>query len=87
MDISSKVSFTYSPGFFAVFIYLILYARRLHVNCVQGITKPKEVRRFKGEGMPLHFSTKNGDLYITFEVLFPTSLTENQKIKIKEVLG
>jgi DnaJ family protein B protein 11 len=37
--------------------------------------------------MPLHFSRKNGDLYVTFEVLFPTSLTEDQKKKIKEVLG
>jgi DnaJ family protein B protein 11 len=37
--------------------------------------------------MPLHFSTKNGDLYITFEVLFPASLSEDQKTKIKEVLG
>lgn len=53
----------------------------------QGITKPKEVRKFKGEGMPLHFSTKKGDLYVKFEVLFPTSLTEDQKTKIKEILG
>lgn len=53
----------------------------------KGITKPKEVRKFKGEGMPLHFSNKKGDLYVTFEVLFPTSLTEDQKTKIKEVLG
>uniref|UniRef100_A0A5B6YYI2 DnaJ protein ERDJ3B n=1 Tax=Davidia involucrata TaxID=16924 RepID=A0A5B6YYI2_DAVIN len=53
----------------------------------KGITKPKEVRKFKGEGMPLHFSTKKGDLYVTFEVLFPTSLTEDQKTKIKAVLG
>ncbi|GMY17017.1 dnaJ protein ERDJ3B-like [Fagus crenata] len=53
----------------------------------KGITKPKEVRKFKGEGMPLHFSTKKGDLYVTFEVLFPTSLTKDQKTKIKEVLG
>eukprot|EP00262_Sarcandra_glabra_P010977 TRINITY_DN26686_c0_g1_i1.p1 TRINITY_DN26686_c0_g1~~TRINITY_DN26686_c0_g1_i1.p1 ORF type:complete len:344 (+),score=73.72 TRINITY_DN26686_c0_g1_i1:317-1348(+) len=52
----------------------------------KGITKPKEVRRFKGEGMPLHFSTKKGDLYITYEVLFPSSLTEDQKTKIKAVL-
>lgn len=57
------------------------------VNLVQGITKPTEVRKFKGEGMPLHFSTKKGDLYVTFEVLFPTSLTEDQKTKIKEILG
>ncbi|KAK7259245.1 hypothetical protein RIF29_24847 [Crotalaria pallida] len=53
----------------------------------KGITKPKEVRKFKGEGMPLHMSTKKGDLYVTFEVLFPTSLKEEQKTKIKEILG
>lgn len=53
----------------------------------KGITKPKEVRKFKGEGMPLHYSNKKGDLYVTFEVLFPTSLTEDQKTKIKEILG
>ncbi|KAK8693787.1 hypothetical protein V6N13_071356 [Hibiscus sabdariffa] len=53
----------------------------------KGITKPKEVRKFKGEGMPLHFSNKKGDLYVTFEVLFPTSLTEDQKSKIKSILG
>jgi DnaJ family protein B protein 11 len=57
------------------------------VLTTQGITKPKEVRKFKEEGMPLHFSTKKGDLYVTFEVLFPTSLTKDQKTKIKEVLG
>ncbi|KAG8389547.1 hypothetical protein BUALT_Bualt02G0240600 [Buddleja alternifolia] len=51
----------------------------------KGITKPKEVKKFKGEGMPLHFSNKKGDLYVTFEVLFPTSLTEDQKTKIKEI--
>ncbi|XP_043722183.1 dnaJ protein ERDJ3B-like [Telopea speciosissima] len=53
----------------------------------KGITKPKEVRKFKGEGMPLHFSSKKGDLYVTFEVLFPTSLNEDQKTKIKAILG
>ncbi|XP_026446207.1 dnaJ protein ERDJ3B-like [Papaver somniferum] len=51
------------------------------------ITKPKEVRKFKGEGMPLHISSKKGDLYVTFEVVFPSSLTEDQKTKIKEVFA
>ncbi|KAM0951181.1 putative DnaJ domain, Chaperone J-domain superfamily, DnaJ subfamily A member [Dioscorea sansibarensis] len=49
----------------------------------KGITKPKEVRKFRGEGMPLHLSNKKGDLYVTYEVLFPKSLTEDQKTKIK----
>ncbi|KAK9747634.1 hypothetical protein RND81_02G004600 [Saponaria officinalis] len=53
----------------------------------KGVTKPKEVRKFKGEGMPLHLSNKKGNLHVTFEVLFPTSLTDEQKQKIKEVLG
>ncbi|KAF2618060.1 hypothetical protein F2Q68_00041933 [Brassica cretica] len=53
----------------------------------KGITKPKEVKKFKGEGMPLHYSTKKGSLFVTFEVLFPSSLTEDQKKKIKEVLA
>ncbi|GER44345.1 chaperone protein dnaJ [Striga asiatica] len=52
----------------------------------KGITKPKEVRKYKGEGMPLHFNNKKGNLYVTFEVLFPTLLTEDQKTKIKEAL-
>ncbi|TYI69351.1 hypothetical protein E1A91_D08G149200v1 [Gossypium mustelinum] len=53
----------------------------------KDITKHKEVRKFKGEGMPLHSSKKKGDLYVAYDVLFPTSLTEDQKSKIKEVLG
>ncbi|KAG1326202.1 dnaJ protein ERDJ3B [Cocos nucifera] len=53
----------------------------------KGITKPKEVRKFKGEGMPLHLSTKKGDLYVTYEVSFPNSLTEDQKTKIKAILS
>ncbi|KAF5931430.1 hypothetical protein HYC85_032303 [Camellia sinensis] len=53
----------------------------------KGITKPKEIKKFKGEGMPLHFSTKKGDLYVTFEILFPTTLTEDQKTQIKTILS
>lgn len=64
-----------------------MYIKTMTFSTTQGITKPKEVRKFKGEGMPLHFSNKKGDLYITFEVLFPTSLSEDQKTKIKAILG
>ncbi|KAK7392256.1 hypothetical protein VNO78_20688 [Psophocarpus tetragonolobus] len=48
----------------------------------KGITNPKQVRKVKGEGMPLHMNSTKGDLYVTFEVLFPTSLTEEQKASI-----
>jgi DnaJ homolog subfamily B member 11 len=53
----------------------------------QGITKPKEIRKYKGEGMPLYQSNKKGDLYLTFEVLFPKTLTDDQKAKLKDVLA
>ncbi|XP_051149249.1 dnaJ protein ERDJ3B-like [Andrographis paniculata] len=50
----------------------------------KGIIVPKQVRKFKGEGMALHYSNKKGDLYVTFEVLFPTSLTNDQKKRSKK---
>ncbi|XP_028183211.1 dnaJ protein ERDJ3B-like [Glycine soja] len=52
----------------------------------KGITNPKQVRKFNGEGMPLHMSTKKGYLYVTFKVLFPTSLTEERKTNIIAIL-
>ncbi|XP_062208422.1 dnaJ protein ERDJ3B-like [Phragmites australis] len=51
----------------------------------KGVTKPNEVRRFKGEGMPLYQSNKRGDLYIKFEVTFPKTLTDDQKAKLKSI--
>ncbi|PUZ56646.1 hypothetical protein GQ55_5G343100 [Panicum hallii var. hallii] len=49
----------------------------------EGITKPKEVRKFEGEGTPLYKSNKKGDLYITFDVVFPEGLTDDQKAKLR----
>ncbi|KAH7365566.1 hypothetical protein KP509_18G035300 [Ceratopteris richardii] len=51
----------------------------------KGITKPKSMRRFPGEGMPIFESSKKGDLIVTFEVKFPESLSESQKAAIIEV--
>ncbi|OEL33857.1 DnaJ protein ERDJ3B [Dichanthelium oligosanthes] len=51
----------------------------------EGITKPKEVRKFEGEGMPLYQSNKKGDLCITFDVVFPEDLTDDQKAKLTSV--
>ncbi|KAL5203210.1 hypothetical protein ABZP36_014162 [Zizania latifolia] len=57
------------------------------ITTLQGVTKPKEVRKFKGEGMPLYQSNKKGDLYVAFEVLFPKTLTDDQKTKLKAILA
>ncbi|RCV25349.1 hypothetical protein SETIT_5G159300v2 [Setaria italica] len=53
----------------------------------EGITKPKEVRKFEGEGMPLYQSSSKGDLYITFDVVFPEHLTDDQKAKLTSILS
>ncbi|WVZ71243.1 hypothetical protein U9M48_019855 [Paspalum notatum var. saurae] len=51
----------------------------------KGITKPKEVRKLEGEGMPLYHSNKKGDMYVTFEVIFPDDLSHDQKAKLKSI--
>ena len=46
----------------------------------KGITKPGEVLKIEGEGMPVHkFPSQKGDLYITITVVMPKSLNEKQK--------
>ena len=45
------------------------------------------VMRVPGKGMPRRNGRGFGDLYITFEVDFPESLTEAQKKSIVEILG
>lgn len=44
------------------------------------VTKPGEVIKIAGEGMPLHnYSSQAGDLIIEFSIRMPTELTEEQK--------
>ena len=50
----------------------------------QGVTKPGQVRKIKGEGMPVYDNTKKGDLFVTFAIVFPDSLTEEQKEVVKK---
>lgn len=52
-----------------------------------GVTKPGEVRKIKGEGMPIYETTRFGDLYVTFTVVFPDSLSEEQKEVIRNTFG
>jgi len=51
------------------------------------IIRQGEVRQFRGEGMPLRQDpTKKGDLYIEFNLLFPTLLSEEQKAGLAKLL-
>jgi len=46
------------------------------------------VMTIKGEGMPVHNApSQKGDLHITFTVIFPEKLTEEQKQGFNKLLG
>ncbi|NP_001167838.1 DnaJ protein ERDJ3B precursor [Zea mays] len=49
------------------------------------ITRPEEVRKFQGEGMPLYRSNEKGDLYVVFEVVFPEDLADDQKTELNSI--
>jgi DnaJ family protein B protein 11 len=53
-----------------------------------GVTRPGDVQRVKGEGMPHAASPdKKGDLFVTFTVDFPAALTDDQKAAARALLG
>ena len=52
-----------------------------------AVTYPGMVRTFKGEGMPRPHDPSYGDLFITFSIEFPTTLSEKQKDDIKKILN
>jgi DnaJ-class molecular chaperone len=48
---------------------------------------PFQTMVLNGEGMPLHeVPSQFGDLHVTFEVVFPKTLNEDQRNKLKEIL-
>lgn len=55
---------------------------------VDGVTECDHVMRVSGKGMPRSGGRGGfGDLYITFDVEFPETLTAAQKTGIREILG
>lgn len=53
---------------------------------VDGVTECDHVMRVPGKGMPRRSGRGFGDLYITFEVDFPDTLTDSQKASIRKIL-
>ena len=48
----------------------------------EGVTRPGEVVKVAGEGMPVLHSSRKGDLFVTYTVRFPSSLTAAQKASV-----
>jgi DnaJ-class molecular chaperone len=61
-----------------------------------SLFRPKTVRHVKGEGMPVHSTgssdpaqrgaAKRGDLYLRFNIIFPSQINEDHKREIEELL-
>jgi hypothetical protein len=60
-------------------------AQYITIKILQEITRPEEVRKFQGEGMPLYRSNEKGDLYVVFEVVFPEDLADDQKTELNSI--
>ena len=53
----------------------------------EGLTKPNEVMRIEGEGMPVHnFPSEKGDLDVVISVDFPSSLSASAVKQIASVM-
>lgn len=53
---------------------------------VDGVTECDYVMRVPGKGMPRRSGRGMGDLFVTFEVDFPDSLTQEQKSAIRKIM-
>lgn len=52
-----------------------------------AVTRPGQVVKVEGEGMPVFDSSKKGDLWVTYSVDFPASLTAEQKQTVRSLFG
>jgi DnaJ family protein B protein 4 len=64
-----------------------LDGRSLKVNNSNAVIHTGQESRVPNEGMPNSKTGKKGDLFVKYEVNFPTSLTTEQKEGIKKLLG
>jgi DnaJ family protein B protein 4 len=61
--------------------------RRLSINNSKSVIHPGQESRVANEGMPNSKTGKKGDLIITYEVDFPSHLTDEQKELVKKALS
>ena len=52
-----------------------------------GVTRPGQVRRFVGEGMPVFERGAKGDLVVTYSIAFPKSISESQAKQLRSMFA
>ena len=60
--------------------------KRSFVVKTSDIIKPNSVYKINGEGMPINDISK-GDLYIEFDIIFPSKISNERKNYLKKLLG
>ena len=60
--------------------------KRSFVVKTSDIIKPNSVYKINGEGMSINRNSK-GDLYIEFDIIFPTRISNERKNYLKKLLG
>ena len=63
-----------------------LDGQTVHVSCEREVTRPGQVRRLRGWGMPRRGSGSKGDLYLRFNVRWPTSPVAAEQAKLLQQL-
>ena len=54
----------------------------------ENVSRPGMATKIEKEGMPiLNNPSTFGDLYVEYNIVFPTSLTAEQKVEIAKILG
>lgn len=72
-------------GFTRDFIHLDGHIVKLSAT---GVTKPGDYHFIKNEGMPVQSNpSRKGNLYVYYNVAFPVSLTEDQKLTVKDLFA
>jgi DnaJ-class molecular chaperone len=52
---------------------------------MKGVTRPGQVKRIAGEGMPVMDRPTHGDLIVKFTVAFPTNISAEQAVALREL--
>ena len=64
-----------------------LDGKNVHMSCERQVTRPGQLRRIRGLGMPSRAGGSKGDMFVRFSVRFPTQplAAENAKL-LKQLL-
>ena len=64
-----------------------LQGGKFHVDCSTDVLKPKEVKRWRGRGLPSHKNPGvKGDIVVDFDIKFPDRLTEENNSLLRKAL-